>query len=909
MSGLDRFVTGYWGKALPATESSPGWHPLAYHNLDVAAAGDALLKVRPEYLDALSRISGLPRDQARSWLLFALAVHDLGKFADCFQLKWQRIAVSNTPFKPALDPGHGSVGAELWLNSCRFDCAIEDEGFIHLFQHGEMSNDVAESFRVWMDAVFGHHGRPVAIPPGSLKSRISASALADARVYVDACARLFPLAVESISETIRSTNFRRASWLVAGIAMLSDWIGSNKDGNWFPYLPPQWSVDEYWPLAQARAGEAIKRSGVARPPVAPAFGLSDALNFHDATATQPKPSDLQKWFIEDFHPTGQSLVIIEDLTGAGKTEAALIGSHRLMHCGAAQGLYWALPTMATANGLYTRLAKSYDRLFSDPTHASLVLAHGKRAFNETFQKSIKPVLPAGSNEAPFGVTRDDESASAQCAAWIADDRRKTFLADVGIGTLDQALIGILPAKHQAMRLASLSRRVLVVDEVHSYDAYTGKLLERLLEFHAAFGGSAILLTATLTQKLRAELAASFCRGAKWASPKLKETSFPLITTLTEGGRHTETPRQSGRGTRRDLKVERVPDEATAVRLLVESYNRNEASIWIRNTVHDAVSAVKLLREQLPEMAVDLFHARFALGDRIDIEDRTINNFGKSDAGQRHRVLLATQVVEQSLDLDFDVMVSDLAPIDLLIQRAGRLHRHDRGKRPIPILHVVGPEPTDAVDKNWYSAMYPKAQYVYPDHGQLWLTMKHLLNAPGLRLKTASPRDPIEFVFAESPDIPAGLTDVSGRAAGEAMARRGHAALNALKLSEGYARSAGTWDSDLVAPTRLGAMQRVVRLAKWDGAILAPWYDDADQLRAWRLSELQVLAGRVAEIAYDTVPMRAAVDALIASWNMRFDPPLVIPMVADGDVWRAVQTSTAGTTLLMSYSNKVGMQFG
>lgn len=905
------YIAHYWGKARPLEGiARHDWHPIAYHGLDVAAAGEAYLRLRPEVLARLAHRAGLPGPVTRNWLLFGLAIHDLGKYADCFQAKWRRLG---TPpdWTEHDDPGHGSVGRALWDQQCDLGWDPDDASFLHLFQENFSHRD---AFTHWVAAIFGHHGRPVGGPSGPLRQLVTGTAVANAHRYVAACATLFPLDVLDGPEQLQDASFKETSWLVAGTAMVADWIGSNQA--WFPYEAPDHTLADYWPLAQQRAGRAILETGLSRPPVAPGFTLSDALA-SAAGKADPVPSDLQDWALADFKPTGQSLVIVEDLTGAGKTEAALIAAHRLMKAGLAGGLYWALPTMATANGLYARLAKSYDRLFDDP-NASLVLAHGKREFNPAFKRSV---LPAGRQEKPLGTAPDDESASAQCAAWIADDRRKAFLADVGVGTIDQALLAVLPAKHQALRLAALAQRVLVIDEIHSYDPYVSKLVASLLEFHAALGGSAVLLSATMTQKLRRDLVAAFAKGARWSTEAPKSHAFPLVTVVTNAKQTQEIARQSNRGTRRDLAVQRLASEAEVVDFLLKAYRRGEASVWIRNTVHDAITAADALRQRLgarDAAAVDLFHARFALGDRLAIETRTLDDFGKdSVAERRNRILVATQVVEQSLDLDFDTMVSDLAPIDLLIQRAGRLHRHGkeaRGNRPDPVLHVLAPEPRDDATAKWFANLFAKAQYVYQDHGQLWLTMRYLVEHDGLKLESDSPRDPIEAVFNGSP--PVGLLSVSGKAAGEAAAQRGFATMNALKLHEGYAQSTGSWKSDEITPTRLGAKQRTLRLARWDGKKLAPWCQDkdGDEAASWRLSEVQALAARVAKADTGNTAIAAEVVKVMATWPDRFDPPLLVPLQQAGDVWRCEVTAearrgeTVGHGARLVYCSSKGLRF-
>lgn len=196
-------------------------------------------------------------------------------------------------------------------------------------------------------------------------------------------------------------------------------------------------------------------------------------------------------------PAGPMLAIVEDVTGSGKTEAALLLASRLMRSGLASGVFMAMPTMATANAMYGRLEVCYLSLFTEK--ASLVLAHGRRDLNPDFLASVSD-RNAASRQTESEETGDQ--ASAACAAWIADDRRKAFLADVGVGAVDQAFLGVLPSRHQALRLWGLADRVLVVDEAHAYDAYMGRELERLLEFHAALGGSAIVLGDSSSRRSR-----------------------------------------------------------------------------------------------------------------------------------------------------------------------------------------------------------------------------------------------------------------------------------------------------------------------------------------------------------------------------------------------------------------------
>jgi len=327
--------------------------------------------------------------------------------------------------------------------------------------------------------------------------------------------------------------------------------------------------------------------------------------------------------------------------------------------------------------MYGRVGKVYRRLYQSQAFPSLILSHGARQLVDEFRQSI---LQPGEPTCDQSYRPDEPSASAQCSAWLADSRKKAMLADVGVGTVDQALLGVLPVRHQSLRLLGLSSKVLVVDEVHAYDAYMVTLLERLLEAHAQQGGSVLLLSATVPAGMRLKLVAAFQKGGGGTAQAVPEgLRYPLATQVAR----TAGVRTEACGTRsqlmRRVQVASLHQEQNVVDLIVREAAAGHSFCWIRNTVEDARRAYETLLPLLPGKSLRLFHSRFAMGDRLDIEDEVIWSFGapSTAAARRGQVLIATQVVEQSLDLDFDGMASDLAPIDLLIQRAGRLQRHAR----------------------------------------------------------------------------------------------------------------------------------------------------------------------------------------------------------------------------------------
>ncbi|HET6194642.1 MAG TPA: CRISPR-associated helicase Cas3', partial [Acetobacteraceae bacterium] len=513
----------------------------------------------------------------------------------------------------------------------------------------------------------------------------------------------------------------RLAWKLAGLAVIADWIGSNEA--WFEANTTPMPLAQYWSLyAQPQAALAVARAGVVPARPRRQVVLTDlAAHASEATPLQSLAATLE------LPPSGPSLVVIEDQTGAGKTEAALLLAHRMMTAGQAHGVFVALPTMATANAMYGRLADAYRALFDAGELPSLVLAHSRRNLHKGFRDSI---LAMPDSDDAVAEDAAGETAGAQCAAWVASDRRRAFLADIGVGTIDQSLLGVLPSRHAPLRLLGLSQRVLIVDEAHAYDAYMARELETLVEFQAGLGGSIIVLSATLPHTKRTDLVRAFHRGAGGTAVASEESAYPLLTLATTAG-DRELACDPCPGLGRTVEVERLADTGIAITRIATAVRAGLAVAWVRNTVDDAIEAQAALR--VAGIDADLFHARFAMGDRLDIEARVLERFGRTAlAAQRQgRALVATQVIEQSLDLDFDLIVSDLAPIDLLIQRAGRLWRHRRDDRPVaadtPRLIVVSPEATKDADGGWLSGPLRRTRNIYR-WTILWRTARALFAA-------------------------------------------------------------------------------------------------------------------------------------------------------------------------------------
>ncbi|HMM72805.1 MAG TPA: CRISPR-associated helicase Cas3' [Rhodocyclaceae bacterium] len=859
---MDEGYFHYWGKADPHYAGEPKWHPLVFHCLDVAAVGVEYLRCAPAqrrlFVQALGHDEGLD-----GWIAFWLALHDVGKLSEAFQGQRADLfqALRGRPPGKAYTLRHDSLGWLLWQELIGPQAGAEQ-------WFGPQSDAYRDGLDCWMRAVTGHHGQPP-LSGGFWKTHChrqeDPAAIADAvtalrLLLLDEAASQVPsrLGAEHFAEISRDL-----SWWLAGLAVLADWIGSNT--RYFPYRNSDQSSAEYWQCARRQAAFALSDCGVL-----PVHSRGE-LPFVELFPDIAQPSPLQRWVADLDLPTGPQIHLLEDVTGAGKTEAAVMLAHRLMAQGQADGFFIGLPTMATANAMYGRIAAVYARLFEGD--ASLALAHGNRGFVEAFARSVLPPVTAEHDSA-----QQDETASARCAAWLADHNKRALLAPAGVGTLDQALLAVLQSRHQSLRLLGLSHKVLLVDEVHACDAYMLGVLCVLLQFHARAGGSAILLSATLPSAMKRKLLAAFARGREHTNiPALTQMAYPLATTWYAEAPHRiyEIPLDTRPSVRRTVAVRAVADQEALIDTILSALDAGRCVCWIRNTVADALDAFELFRDRIPDERLMLFHARFALCDRLDIEARVLTQFGPESgpAERAGRLLLATQVVEQSLDLDFDLLVTDLAPIARVIQRAGRLCRHVRDQagrrlmvpeatdgRGSPCLWIYGPAWTETPAGDWFKRTFPKAAAVYPDHGQLWLTAQALR-----RGSIAMPQDAralIEGVFGEAAEIPEGLQRSADRAQAQGYADASQAQANTLTFEAGYSADGTDWWSEARTPSRLGEPSINVVLARWDGDSLKPWADHDDPRQAWAYSAVRVAERLIARAVEPESPARkTAIEAV------------------------------------------------
>lgn len=625
---------------------------LVEHSADVAAVFEAMLCVGA-IRDRLARLAGRARWPA-VWtprLATHVALHDFGKVNHGFQSQ------------DHYNRGHVGPGIALLYGehslAARLVAALPFE-VMHTW--GE--------FGPAIQATAAHHGRPINFEkvPVELGGHVETlwspgrdgyDPIAALKPLADAVHDWFPLAFEPGGEPLpEQPTFWHA---FAGLVMLADWIGS--DTNAFPLREPDAAPEDRMARARAIAPRVLRDYG---------FDPADSRNAlprvsfksvseHDPRAVQTAVADAE----------GQ-IVILEAETGSGKTEAALYRFAKLFEAGTVDGLYFALPTRVAAKSLYDRIRVAVARMFPDESNRPAVIL-AVPGYARVDGATARP-LPG------FDVQWDDDPSDAERRRRWAAERPKRFLAGtIAVGTIDQALLGGIKVKHAHMRASCLQRHLLVVDEVHASDIYMETLLTNVLQQHTRAGGHALLLSATLGVAARLRLL-----GSTEPVPALLNAisaDYPAVSTSA-----APVPRQrdgSGRTKRVELRLDpSIADPARIAGMALEAARCGAKVLVVRNLHRTAVATAQALFAMAPDDPTlftcngvpTLHHGRFAREDR-ELLDGSIEVRMKEDRGRRGLVLVGTQTLEQSLDICADLLITDLAPSDVLLQRLGRLHRH------------------------------------------------------------------------------------------------------------------------------------------------------------------------------------------------------------------------------------------
>lgn len=642
-------------------ENGNDWLPFWMHSFDTAGIMEKLAQKRlPESIsDYLCAECG-GREKLFSTLKFCALVHDIGKVTVVFQSRI-RDAVEFSPFAEYVDlPKSGS-----FERISETPHALASEAILLKFG----------CLRGIASIAGAHHGKPTALT-ADVCNQIEGGYKNPDNFYGRGMKykSLFDsLWKEWLDYSLESAGFSDLSALpdisvpaqvvISGMLITADWIASNT--TYFPLI----SADEQgqfsdYPERTEAAWNKIHFTDIWNSTAR--FGLDDEA-FKERFGFLPNPT--QADIISTATDAESSgIYIIEAPMGLGKTEAALALSEILAAGAGAGGMFFGMPTQATSNGIFPRLEKWAGGLAEDEqTLLAIKLAHGNAALNEDYRE----LFAGHSNlniESDSGLIVHD---------WFSG-RKQTLLSDFVIGTVDQLLMAALKQKHVMLKHFGLSGKVVVVDECHAYDAYMSKYLDMAIQWLGIYKVPVIILSATLPAKRRAELVEAYVgRGLKCIDDAWKSSlAYPLLT-YTENN----TVKQKALafdGENKEVSVRRIiRDEVAAT--AGYAVERGGCVGVIVNTVRKAQEIAAELQSAFPKAEVIIMHAQFIMTDRAKREEQILKRVGKHSTPESRRglIIVGTQVLEQSLDLDFDLMITELCPMDLLLQRTGRLHRHNR----------------------------------------------------------------------------------------------------------------------------------------------------------------------------------------------------------------------------------------
>ncbi len=621
--GMESSGSYFWAKTTKDGQLGISVHD---HCLNVGCVAEALIAALPPGVRAL-----LPPGSVT-----LAALHDIGKITLGFQIK-----------NPA------------WLASMNLAGQARTEAPFSVSDHALVSQVFLQTklkpsrAELWAVAVGAHHGRPKGRSANLNGKPESMQAWAEQQRQVTMEALLHCLGpLPNQPPDPRFGQSYSDLWLLAGLITMADWVGSNED-----FFSPVTGL----PPDQSRrsAAAAIKRIGW------PGGSLrrttfAEAFSFEANTVQQAVREAAAK----------PGLIIVEAPMGCGKTEAALHAAQQLVAGGEQHGIYFALPTQVTSNRIHLRIAPFLNRSLAE--RASLRLVHSQAWLENDFDLRVRP------SRGPVQEQDGDDPGQdvREARSWFAS-AKQALLAPYGVGTIDQALQGVVAVKHFFVRRFALAGKVVILDEIHSYDIYTGTLVTALVRELMNLGCSVIVLSATLTAKRRKELLeAASC--PEMDSP----VSYPLITAGTPGASARHLSPAWNQSKRIMLRVQSISEDE-ALDALVSRSEAGQHVLWIRNTVVEAQQTFRAIRGNIRqgEVQTGLLHSRFPFQRRQELEGHWLERLGVSrPADGPGSILIGTQVVEQSVDIDLDFIISDLAPTDMLLQRMGRLWRHERPRR-------------------------------------------------------------------------------------------------------------------------------------------------------------------------------------------------------------------------------------
>ncbi|MET7073610.1 CRISPR-associated helicase Cas3' [Trueperella pyogenes] len=728
---------------------------LTQHLLDTACVAEWLWDnwVSDSLKRTLTAMWKLAEQDVRQLYIFYAGIHDVGKASVSFQRLVERRPASYYLLRPIEEAGLSLDWPRGEGPDTKLPHGLASAIFLRNWLLGNgVKKRVAFSLISVVDA---HHG--FSSDPVLFKNRLEELKGRECRFDDVAMEMLESMAsLTGVGEALSKLKKKPvvgALQLMTGLLIMADWIASNE--NAFPYdvIAPQ--------PERVTDGMALINLPSPWTPVDPPVNVQELFNRTFGWEGSARVRPIQTAAVEAAHSAmGPMLMIVEAPTGEGKTEAGLAAAHVLGQKSGAQGVYVAAPTMATANGLFERVVDWARYSSRGGSVASMYLAHSKNRLSEQFQRLRFGARKEVATSLTRGSDSEENMGGLVANQWLSSSR-KGLLSDFVVGTVDQVLMMALKVRFSMLRHTALAGKVILIDEVHAYDAYMSQYLYRVLQWCARYGMNVILMSATLPPAQRKKLAAAYgsaiMSDSTAATESLEVSSYPLVSVVdTNGVRAISVPPRPDDA---QITVRRIDDALGTLRsTLGELLDDGGVALIICNTIRRAQEAYRELSTAFPG-EVELHHAAFIASERSAKEDVLRERLGprsRRGAGRPWRqIIVATQVAEQSLDIDADVLITDIAPVDLIIQRAGRIHRHERplDDRPVklrkPMIFVRG-----VCDEGGVPKFDSGTEFIYGE-AILLSTMAHLPEVIG---RPSDVPELVRCVYAAEPCIPESWRD-------------------------------------------------------------------------------------------------------------------------------------------------------
>lgn len=681
-----------WEKILGKT--IPFEYPLVLHLIDSMAVGDALWD---NYLSSnqknfLAERLGITLSETKSLVLYTIGMHDIGKanpywLSHTLKLNSNHSLFQDFPWKECSDQ------SDNW----RHDLA----GGVYFANHSQIAYP-SYLGSLLIRTTSGHHGHFQDDKVLGMKEDFSTG-----KLWVEAQQNIEALILQ-LSGMQPNMSVQKPSdsvtLLITGLVVLADWLASNSK-----YI---YAVHQNYPTYQnhyvesvKHATNVLKREGLQKPV------WKENLSWGNIFPLIPNPNPLQETFITHksiFEQPG--ILLISAPMGMGKTESSLYAAAQFGKNLKLNGTWVALPTKATTNAMFERMVGVSDKWFNQSLN-TVALMHSSSLIAEAIANT--PTSERISSNQILGdktATQiyDTESVQDFISSFL-QEKRQGGLSNLVTSTVDQMINVSIPLKHNMLRWVGLTNKTLILDEVHDFDVYTFGLIKKLVEWCATFQVPVIAMSATLSKKSQQDLFNAYVMNLNPRPPENKKENFVPAEGINSPGWLY--------GTVSENKIittsEAIPEEKnpvmyqtyltktkdfteTVTTICLEENKHNPTILVVCNTVNQATGIYRNLSTNSDiKIPIMLLHSRMTETQKTHIIKSMMEKVGKKASHRSPHILVATQIVQQSMDIDYDMLITPLAPLPDLLQRVGRVHRHPTPKRSHkyvnnPLAHIIVP---------------------------------------------------------------------------------------------------------------------------------------------------------------------------------------------------------------------------